>query len=72
METEFCNLSVESLLEEIDRDFDALKRRYERGLIQYAQALQGIRQVCRKIDDAVVPINGQQEIDINGVIQRKV
>ncbi len=63
---------VQNLIEEINRDYEALKRRYVRGLIQYAQALQGIRQICRKIDDAAVQVDGQQEMDINGIVQRRV
>lgn len=65
-------IGVEDLLDEIHREHEALKQRYERGVIRYPQALQGMRQICRRIDEASVPLNEQQAIDINGTIQRRL
>lgn len=63
---------IQALLDEIERDHAALKQRYERGVIQYPQALQGMRQVCRRIDEASVPLDEHQAVDITGTVQRRM
>jgi len=64
--------SVQDLVSEIDKDYETLKIRYARGGYPYNQALQGLRLICRKIDDALMPIGGNQVIDINGVSQKRL
>jgi len=67
----FLSDSVREFLEEIDHDFDSIKIRYSKGSLVYNQVVQNIRGLCRKIDDALMPIDQVQVIDINGVVQKK-
>ncbi len=64
--------SIESLLAETDRDLETLKKGYEHGGLPYAQVLQGLRSICRKVEDALVPTDGNQVMEINGILQRRL
>ncbi len=57
---------IHLLLEEVEQESEAIKEHYRRGSILYNQALQNLRQVCQKLDDALVQLNDTQDIDING------
>ncbi len=59
---------IHLLLEEVEGEREAIRERYLRGSILYNQALQTVRQVCQKLDDALVQLNDTQDIDINGEI----
>jgi hypothetical protein len=59
---------IHLLLEEVEGETEAVKEHYRRGSIAYNQALQTLRQICQKLDDALVQLNATQDIDINGEI----
>jgi hypothetical protein len=59
---------IHLLLEEVEAESEAVKEHYRRGSIMYNQALQTLRQICQKLDDALVQLNATQDIDINGEI----
>jgi hypothetical protein len=63
--------SVSQFIDEVDQDFSTLKIRYKKNSLNYNQALQNLRGICRKLDDALMPIDQTQVIDINGVSQKK-
>jgi len=63
---------TEKLFAEIDRDYDGLKRRTLHGGLPYNQVLQNMRSICRKINEAVMPAAGNQVVDINGELQKRL
>jgi hypothetical protein len=63
---------VDQLIDSIDQDLERLRSRYLRGELNYALALQGMKQICRKLDEGVVEIDQSQLVDINGEIQRRL
>jgi hypothetical protein len=60
------------LFAEIDRDYDGLKSRTLHGGLPYNQVLQNMRSICRKINEAVMPAAGNQVVDINGELQKRL
>ena len=66
----FVRDGVEELLNKNNNDFGLLKKRYQRGSLPYSQILSQLRLLARSLDDALVPIDANQSIDINGVVQR--
>ncbi|MCU0484656.1 MAG: hypothetical protein MUC85_00965 [Anaerolineales bacterium] len=64
--------AVQSLVESARREHEALKLRYERGNIPYQQTLNSLKQICRKLDEASVPVDDQQDLDITGAVQRRM
>ena len=57
---------IHLLLEEVEQESEAIRERYRRGSILYNQALQNLRMVCQKLDDALIPLDNTQDIDITG------
>ncbi len=57
---------IHMLLEDVEQESEAIRERYRRGGIPYNQALQMLRIVCQKLDDALIPLDSTQDIDING------
>jgi hypothetical protein len=71
---EYRNLKsdVESLFAEVDRDYVGLKKRCTLGRLPYQQVLQNLRAFIRKLNDAMMPTVGNQVIDINGELQKRM
>ncbi len=63
---------VENLFAEIDRDYAGLKKRCTLGGLPYQQVIQNLRAFIRKLNDAMMPTAGNQVIDINGVLQKRM
>jgi len=63
---------IEHLLASIEKDFSELQRRNKSGALPYQQAYQMLRLICRKIDEATIPIGSNQIMDINGVVHRQI
>ncbi len=64
--------NIQNLLADIEKEYEALKTRYGRGGLPYNQALQNLRLIIRKIDDAQIPYGDNQIIDINGMVQKRI
>jgi hypothetical protein len=71
---EYRNLQdeVKNLFSEVDRDYEALKKRCTLGGLPYQQVNQNLRAFIRKINDAMMPAAGNQVIDINGELQKRI
>jgi hypothetical protein len=71
---EYRNLKsdVENLFAEVDRDYVGLKKRCTLGGLPYQHVLQNLRAFIRKLNDAMMPTAGNQVIDINGVLQKRM
>jgi hypothetical protein len=71
---EYRNLKsdVENLFAEVDRDYAGLKKRSTLGGLPYQQVLQNLRAFIRKLNDAMMPTAGNQVIDINGELQKRM
>lgn len=63
---------AEKLLLEIDQEYEAIKRRSVHGGLPYNQVLQNMRSLIRKINDAVIPVSGNQVVDINSDLQKRL
>lgn len=63
---------IENLFAEIDQDLEGLKKRSMRGGLPYNQVLQNLRAILHKINDASMPAAGNQVIDINGELQKRL
>jgi hypothetical protein len=71
---EYRNLQddIEKLFSEVDRDYEALKKRCTLGGLPYQQVSQNLRAFIRKLNDAMMPAAGNQVIDINGELQKRI
>lgn len=63
---------VENFFAEIDQDHEGLKKRSMRGGLPYNQVLQNLRSILHKINEATMPAAGNQVIDINGELQKRL
>jgi hypothetical protein len=66
------NDGVAQILSNVDQEMQRLRARYLRGELNYSLALQGMKQICRKLDEGVIEYDQNQIIDINGEIQRRL
>jgi hypothetical protein len=57
---------IKLMLEQADKDYEALRERYLRSTIPYNQVLQNLRTICQRLDDAQISLNDEWLIDING------
>ena len=63
---------LNQLFVEIDRDYTELNKQYSLGGLPYNQALQNLRIICRKINEITMPAVGNQVVDINGDLQKRL
>jgi hypothetical protein len=61
--------SISKLLQEAEKELDAIRQRYQRDRLPYHQVLQQLRSLCQKIDSAEAAYDENNVIDINGEIQ---
>lgn len=62
---------IQNLLADAEMEADEIRQKYLRGVIPFIHVLQNFRLLCQKVEGAQVPLEGDQLIDINGVIQRR-
>lgn len=66
------NSQIAELLSGAESDLMEIKSRYKKGILQYQQAYQALRLICRNIDEAVIPIGNHVSIDITGERHREI
>jgi hypothetical protein len=64
--------AVEEMLEASERDYGELQKRYLNGALNYQQAFQMFRVLCRKLDQSSVSAGANQIIDITGQIHHQL
>ena len=57
---------VRDMLAQADAELASIRERYGRGELPYNQAFQALRGLCQKVDSALIPLDNQWEVDING------
>jgi hypothetical protein len=62
---------IENLLADAEAEAEEIRQKYLRGSIPFIHVLQSFRLLCQKLEGAQIPLEGDQMIDINGVIQRR-
>lgn len=60
--------NIQAMLAEVDRDVEAVQQRYKNRAILYNQALQTLRAICQKMDNAQVPFEDGQVLEISGEV----
>lgn len=65
-------IDLEKFFVEIDREYVNLKKQYTLGGLPYNQALHNLRMICRKVNEITMPAVGNQVVDINGELQKRV
>jgi predicted nucleic acid-binding Zn-ribbon protein len=75
MQTYANNISardeIQIILADAEAEAETIREKYLRGSIPFIQVLQNFRLLCQKVEGAQIPLEGDQMIDINGVIQRR-
>ena len=61
--------SISKLLEDAEKELEAIRMRYQRDGLPYHQVLQQLRSLCQKIDSAEAAYDQSHIIDINGELQ---
>ena len=61
--------SITVLLNDAEKELEAIRRRYQRDGLPYNQVLQQLRSLCQKVDSAEAEYDQNHVIDINGEIQ---
>jgi predicted nucleic acid-binding Zn-ribbon protein len=62
---------IQNLLADAEAEAEEIRQKYLRGSIPFIHVLQSFRLLCQKVEGAQIPLEGDQMIDINGVIQRR-
>jgi hypothetical protein len=62
---------IQILLADAEAEAEAIREKYLKGSIPFIQVLQNFRLLCQKVESAQILLEGDQMIDINGVIQRR-
>jgi hypothetical protein len=57
---------IREMLAQADSELASIRERYGRGALPYNQAFQALRGLCQKVDGALIPLDNQWEVDING------
>jgi chromosome segregation ATPase len=57
---------IRDMLAQADNELGSIRQRYEGGALPYNQAFQVLRGLCQKVDGALIPLDSQWEVDING------
>lgn len=63
---------LEKFFVEVDKEFGNIKKQYTMGGLPYNQVLQNLRMLCRKVNEITMPAAGNQVIDINGELQKRL
>lgn len=59
---------IQEMLTTLQREYHALERRYTHGHEPYSQYILSLKSLCQTANDALIPINANQKIDVNGEV----